>query len=383
MAEVEAAARDWLVLHGECVEFGGEELAYAPVVAALRDLPADWLDAYLDELSAEARGALAAVLPREAPGGGGPGRLYELLLDLLGRLAAERAPVLLVLEDIHWADRSTLALLAFLARNLRSERIVVLATYRVDDELLGRAAAARGRAFAAPDGAADRARAARARRRRAPARGDRRRPGAGRAGARAARAGGRQPVLRRGAVRGAHARRWPRRCWRGSSGSTARRWRRSPRPAGERRYTLLERLDVDPDALRAALDAGVLVRERDGVAFRHGLIGEVVYERLLPAERARLHRAIAGALDDAAQRAHHCHRAGLRAEALGGVGEAGIEAARVFAYAEARRALRTRARAVGDDDESTASSCSPAPPRPRASAATPSGPSRAAARRSR
>ena len=128
--EVEAAASGFTVLHGECVEFGGEELAYAPVVAALRD--ADWAAEYLDGLPAEARGALAAVLPREASGAGGPARLYELLLGLL---AAAPAPVLLVLEDVHWADRSTLALLAFLARNLRTERLLVVVTYRVDDEL--------------------------------------------------------------------------------------------------------------------------------------------------------------------------------------------------------------------------------------------------------
>jgi predicted ATPase len=66
VTEVEAVAAGWLVLHGECVEFGGEELAYAPVVAALRDLPAAWLADWLDDLCAEARGALAAVLPREA-----------------------------------------------------------------------------------------------------------------------------------------------------------------------------------------------------------------------------------------------------------------------------------------------------------------------------
>ena len=65
---------------------------------------------------------------------GGPGQLYERLLDRLGR-CGRATPVLLVLEDLHWADRSTLALLAFLARNLRDERIVLVATYRVDDEL--------------------------------------------------------------------------------------------------------------------------------------------------------------------------------------------------------------------------------------------------------
>ncbi len=38
-----------------------------------------------------------------------------------------------VIEDIHWADRSTLELLGFLARNLREGPIVVLATYRSDE----------------------------------------------------------------------------------------------------------------------------------------------------------------------------------------------------------------------------------------------------------
>ena len=104
---------------------------------------------------------------------------------------------------------------------------------------------------------------------------------------------------------------------------------------GRASYALLDALAVDPDALRAGLDAGVLVRERDGLAFRHGLIGEVVYDRLLPAERVELHRAIAARLDDPAQRAHHCHRAGLRSEALAASVEAGVAAAEVFAYAEA------------------------------------------------
>jgi DNA-binding CsgD family transcriptional regulator/tetratricopeptide (TPR) repeat protein len=330
--EVEAGAG--LVLHGECVEFGGEELAFAPVVAALRDLPGEWLEAYLDERSEEARGALAAVLPREAPGGGGPGRLYELLLDLLGRLAAERAPVLLVLEDVHWADRSTLALLTFLARNLRAERLVVLATYRVDEELspvVRRLASELGRR-----------RTVRRIELEPLARGDVARQLEAIAGGPVpaalardlhARAGGNPFFVeelfaaRTETVTEAVLTRVQR--LDGAALSTL------AAAGGHATYTLLDRLEVDPDALRAALDAGLLVRERDGLAFRHGLIGEVVYERLLPAERAQLHRAIAGALDDPAQRAHHCHRAGLRDEALAASAEAGIEAARVFAYAEA------------------------------------------------
>ena len=46
------------------------------------------------------------------------------ILRLLGRLG-EVSPVLLVVEDLHWADRSTRDLLAFLARNARDERLLI------------------------------------------------------------------------------------------------------------------------------------------------------------------------------------------------------------------------------------------------------------------
>ena len=73
----------FLVLHGESLEFGGEEFPYAPVVAALRELP---LERRARELDEDARGALAALLPRlrledggrRVSGRFGQGRLYEL-----------------------------------------------------------------------------------------------------------------------------------------------------------------------------------------------------------------------------------------------------------------------------------------------------------------
>ena len=99
----------------------------------------------LDELPPRRDGALAAVLPRETPGTARRAAATSCCSTCSGGWR-RRAPVLLVLEDIHWADRSTLALLAFLARNLREERIAVVATYRVDDALSPDAAAARGRA---------------------------------------------------------------------------------------------------------------------------------------------------------------------------------------------------------------------------------------------
>ena len=57
-----------------------------------------------------------------------PTRLFELLLGVLHRLAEGR-PVLLVVEDLHWADQSTRDLLGFLVRNLRGGVALVL-TYR-------------------------------------------------------------------------------------------------------------------------------------------------------------------------------------------------------------------------------------------------------------
>ena len=97
-------------------------------------------------MPAEAREPLDVLLPdpvpaAPAPAGARPGgafgqaRLYEVLLGLLARLAAERAPVLVALEDLHWADRSTRNLLPFLARNLRAERIAVAVTYRTEELL--------------------------------------------------------------------------------------------------------------------------------------------------------------------------------------------------------------------------------------------------------
>ena len=64
--------------------------------------------------------------------GSGQLRLFEALLELLDCLS-ETQPVLLILEDMHWADRSTRTFVSFLARSLRQERLMVLLTYRTDE----------------------------------------------------------------------------------------------------------------------------------------------------------------------------------------------------------------------------------------------------------
>ncbi len=59
-------------------------------------------------------------------------RLFESMITLLS-IPARRSCVLLVIEDIHWADASTRELLDYLARRLKTLRIMVLATYRSDE----------------------------------------------------------------------------------------------------------------------------------------------------------------------------------------------------------------------------------------------------------
>jgi tetratricopeptide (TPR) repeat protein/tRNA A-37 threonylcarbamoyl transferase component Bud32 len=59
-------------------------------------------------------------------------RLFEVLLQVL-RLISEKGPLLLVLEDIHWADSATLQLLHYVSRNSRNTPLFILATYRPED----------------------------------------------------------------------------------------------------------------------------------------------------------------------------------------------------------------------------------------------------------
>jgi ATP/maltotriose-dependent transcriptional regulator MalT len=133
---------DALVLRGEGVDQGETELPYAPLLSALRPLVRE-RHPTLNSLSTGSRNQLAALLPGlEGTGppsglsggsdGSGQLRLFEALLELLDCLT-ETQPVLLILEDMHWADRSTRTFASFLARSLRQERLMMLLTYRTDE----------------------------------------------------------------------------------------------------------------------------------------------------------------------------------------------------------------------------------------------------------
>ncbi|MFJ9868767.1 AAA family ATPase [Streptomyces sp. NPDC101165] len=132
-----ACRRSAVVAVGGCVEIGADGLPFAPFSTALRALR----DALPEEFATAGAGQeeeLARLLPElgEATSSRhdeqGMARLFELTARLLERVAAAHT-VVLVLEDLHWADASTRHLLAYLFRTLRTGRLLVLATYRADD----------------------------------------------------------------------------------------------------------------------------------------------------------------------------------------------------------------------------------------------------------
>src|SRR4029453_17331365 len=94
------------------IELAGTELPFQPFVEALRPL-----------------GALPQTDPQAV---GSQLRVFQETLALVGERAAA-GPLLLVLEDLHWADTSTLDLVVFLAHNLDDQRVLLLATCRPDE----------------------------------------------------------------------------------------------------------------------------------------------------------------------------------------------------------------------------------------------------------
>jgi DNA-binding CsgD family transcriptional regulator len=138
LAEFSGRAREQgaRVLVGACLQLGEGTLPFAPVSQALRQLDLATLEAVVGAGRAELARLVPDLGPADAAapatGEQARARLFERLLGVVGRLAAER-PLVLVVEDLHWADRSTLDLLAFLVPNLGGVKVVLVASYRSDE----------------------------------------------------------------------------------------------------------------------------------------------------------------------------------------------------------------------------------------------------------
>jgi DNA-binding CsgD family transcriptional regulator/Tfp pilus assembly protein PilF len=129
------------VLRGACIELGGGLIPYAPLVESLRLLVRErgepeirtavtdttWDD--LAHLVSDFTGTAAAAVPEGSPSGSGQLRVFGAVLRMLEHLGRS-APVVLVFEDMHWADQSTLDLVSFLARRLSNERALLVCSHR-------------------------------------------------------------------------------------------------------------------------------------------------------------------------------------------------------------------------------------------------------------
>jgi DNA-binding CsgD family transcriptional regulator/tetratricopeptide (TPR) repeat protein len=128
-----------LVLVGGCVELGENGLAFAPFTTVLRGLVREvGVDGVLGLLPQGEAGELGRLLPVLGPSGGdgaadpARARLFEEFLTLIEGLAEQR-PVVLIIEDLHWADRSSRELLGFLVRNQQAAPgLLTIVTHRSD-----------------------------------------------------------------------------------------------------------------------------------------------------------------------------------------------------------------------------------------------------------
>lgn len=371
-----------------CVDLGEVGVPYLPFAEALAELvrQGEDLDAVLGSRPALARllpsgsGSSAARTHSAAVTAGGTvapvaaglrplaehedgGRLQLLdgIAAALGAVATAHRPLLLVVEDVHWADSSTRDVLRFLAARLRTEHVLVVASYRTDDlhrrhplrpllaelwrsprvlrldlppfseselrlfagavrgapvpddELAGVMVRSEGNAYFAQElleaGAGDLpwtladVLRARIERLEAPV----------------------QQLVRVASVAG----------------------RRVSEPLLRAAWQQVAPGALLDDLLREAVAAQVLEGEEGTIAFRHALLAEVVETDLLPGERLALHKAYLAAmaadraLGTAAERAHHARHAHDTMTAVQASLEAADDAAGMLAPAEELEHLET------------------------------------------
>ena len=132
------AMRGGKTLVGHSYEEGSLSLPYLPFVEAMRTYVLDRdPDALRDELGSHASDVARIVSevrervqvePREATDP--EDDRWRLLQSISGflRNAAAVQPLVIVLEDLHWADRGTLDLLLHVARNLNGARLLIVGT---------------------------------------------------------------------------------------------------------------------------------------------------------------------------------------------------------------------------------------------------------------
>lgn len=363
------------VLSGVCIDLREGGLPYAPIRQALRAVVRNADDR---QLVAGCGAGITALIPdlgdaASVTASGPQARrveLFESLLQLFQGLAAN-GPVLLVVDDVQWADQATLDLLTFLARNLVGVPVLELLTFRddrlaPDDPLQG---------FLIGQGSGtvrDRLELSRL---------DVRAVAAQIAAIRQTvpdpelvervfeRSDGNPFFVEELLAAGTDSRSVPvpiRELLLSRVVALPAATRHVLRLAAVAGRTVSHRIlsevaDIPErelaEALRAAIEAQVLaVDDADGYAYRHTLLREAIYNDLLPAERSRLHLRYAALLATDRDRepslmgavATHHDRGGEPENALPAFIEAANAAERSFAFADAARYLRRAVELWGD-----------------------------------
>jgi predicted ATPase len=367
----QARAQGARVLIGGCQQLGTGALPFAPFTAVIRDLAREDGTAAVLELLGGRAGEIERLLPElgaperqqaelaasssGAYPGDGRGRLFGQMLALLQQLG-ERGPVVLGIEDLHWAGHSTRDLLAFLVSNQRVlPGVLIIASFRSDElhrthpllplltELARLAWVQRAELPGLTRRETTELLTAILGHEAEPERADRV----------FSRSEGNPLYVEEllccekyppGALRDlvlARARRLP---------PATQDVLRIAGAGGEHaRHALLSAVsglghDDLERALCPAVAGNMLVADPDGYAFRHALISEAMYEDLMPGERSRVHARLAEAIAAEESRAvspattidlaHHWYAAHDLGQALASAWQAADEASRVFAYAE-------------------------------------------------
>jgi pilus assembly protein CpaF len=134
----EAAGKGWLVLSGRCLEH--DRAAYAPFREVLATAVAGGTSKSLQEAAGTNGPLLAQLVPglrqkvrgmpahSEVPADKLREQLFRAVFDFLTDVQAKR-PLLIVLDDLQWADEATMLLLRDLAERVGGSHMVVIGTY--------------------------------------------------------------------------------------------------------------------------------------------------------------------------------------------------------------------------------------------------------------
>ncbi|EJC83623.1 transcriptional regulator, luxR family [Rhizobium leguminosarum bv. trifolii WSM2297] len=360
-----------LILKGGCIEQRESALPYAPVTAVLHELvQLRGAPSSRSLVGAEGARELAWLLPEfgETSERFDPGiaraRLFEALRKLFEELAREM-PLVVVVEDIHWADQATCDLLRFLTTRLKKTRLMLIVTYRPEETSGSNALRTTIADLSLSEGAEVL-----------------RLPRLKRAEVATQLEGllGRPPTA--AVINEVHARccgiplftealidasgsvrtdfpgslnDYLLKAVREMPASTAGLLKVMALGGPHITHTLLRSVENKSDLevaelLRPAILAGILVPDGDGYAFRHALIHEAVRSDLIAGERMAIHRAYAGVLErgpvpsyrvwHSAALARHWHGAGQAESCLRWAWQSAAEAAATFAYEDQMEMLK-------------------------------------------